>query len=72
MVETTSPLMRGIAIFNAILIPLAIIALYMVYIGGTRDKDTILFAGIVLTTISPLLAYIVTSRLVAKIIQRTN
>jgi len=72
MVETTSPLMRGIAIFNAILVPLVVIALYIVYIGVTRDKDTILFAGIVLTIISPLLAYIATSRLVAKITQRTN
>ncbi|KSW12313.1 hypothetical protein CF15_06100 [Pyrodictium occultum] len=49
---------RGAAIINALLIPLAAAAIYIAYLGATRQSTALLVAGITLTLASPFIAYL--------------
>ncbi|HIQ23651.1 MAG TPA: hypothetical protein EYH50_01215 [Pyrodictium delaneyi] len=67
MTRPSSPLARGMAVFNAILVPIAACSLYMVYLGATRDSSLLLTVGALFTAISPFLAYAITRRILAKL-----
>ncbi|WP_338252387.1 hypothetical protein [Pyrodictium abyssi] len=67
MPRPSSPLARGMAVFNAVLVPIAACSLYMVYLGATRDSSLLLATGTLLTIISPFLAYTIARRILAKL-----
>ncbi len=58
--EARSLFMRGLVIFNVYLVPIAAIAIYTAYRGKTNSNTLLLFAGVILVILAPLLAYLLT------------
>jgi hypothetical protein len=55
--EARGMFLRGLLVLNALLAPIAGLGLYMTYLGKRSGNGSLLAIGIVMTVLSPLLAY---------------
>jgi hypothetical protein len=56
--ESKKLFVKGVAILNLFLVPIAGLGLYMAYIGKHSNEPGLLVAGTVVTVLSPLLGYL--------------
>ncbi|MET1128944.1 MAG: hypothetical protein ABWW70_06470 [Thermoproteota archaeon] len=54
--------MRGILLLNAIMVPLALLGIYLAYVGKKQTSVTLLTLGVAVVVASPLISYIVAAR----------
>lgn len=68
--EAQSLFLKGVALLNAILVPIAALGIYLVYYGKNNGSTGVLAAGLAVTLLSPLIAYIAAKPLLPRLLRQ--
>lgn len=64
--------LKGVALLNAFLAPIAGAGLYLAYLGRSSGDGRLLTVGVALTLASPLLAYLAAAPLASRLSRRAS
>lgn len=68
--EAQSLFLKGVALLNAILVPIAALGIYLVHYGKNNGSTTMLAAGLAVTILSPILAYVAAKPLLPRLLRQ--